>query len=151
VCATDFSLIARKLYNMGPNEILRRCVMEAERLLILAKSHEGIVGGHYVGKATTQKVLRAGLWWPTLHRYDKDYYIAFDVCQRVWKQSKRDEIPLVPQLTLYTFEKWAIDFVGPINPPGKCTRSRYIINAIKYLTKWVEAREVKECSATTIV
>jgi hypothetical protein len=61
VRAADFSLIAGQLYNMGPDEILRRCVMESERPLILAESHEGIVGGHYVGKETMQKVLRAGL------------------------------------------------------------------------------------------
>jgi hypothetical protein len=42
VCAADFSLIARQLYKMGPNEILRRCVMEAEKPLILTEAHEGI-------------------------------------------------------------------------------------------------------------
>jgi hypothetical protein len=36
VRAADFSLIARQLYKMGPDEILRRCVMEVERPLILA-------------------------------------------------------------------------------------------------------------------
>ena len=30
VRAADFSLIVGKLYKMGPDEILRRCVMEAE-------------------------------------------------------------------------------------------------------------------------
>jgi hypothetical protein len=30
--------------------------MEAKQPLILAKAHEGITGGHYVGKASTQKV-----------------------------------------------------------------------------------------------
>ena len=53
VCVAYFSLIARQLYKMGPAEILRRCVMEVEHPLILAKSHEGIVGGHYTRKATT--------------------------------------------------------------------------------------------------
>jgi hypothetical protein len=42
VCVADFSLIAGQLYKMGPDEILRRCVMEAERPLILTKPHEGI-------------------------------------------------------------------------------------------------------------
>jgi hypothetical protein len=31
--------------------------MEAERPLILVESHEGIIGGHYAGKETVQKVL----------------------------------------------------------------------------------------------
>jgi hypothetical protein len=95
--------------------------------LILAEAHEGITGGHYTGKETAQKVLRVGLWWPTLHRDAKDYYKACDVCQRVGKLSRRDEMPLAPQLTLQAFEKWAIDFMGPINPPGKHTGARYII------------------------
>jgi transposase InsO family protein len=41
--------------------------------------------------------------------------------------------------------------VGPINPPRKRTGARYIINATEYLTRWVEARAVKDYSATTIV
>jgi hypothetical protein len=94
---------------MGLDEILKRCVMEAERPLILAEAHEGIAGEHYVGKATGHKVLRAGLWWPTLHRDDNEYSRACDVCQRVGKPSKRDEMPLAPQLTFQAFQKWAID------------------------------------------
>jgi len=50
VHAIDFSLIVGQLYKMGPNEILRRCVMEAKIPLILIEAHEGITGGHYAGK-----------------------------------------------------------------------------------------------------
>jgi hypothetical protein len=150
VRTTNFSLIARQLYNMGPDEILRRCVMEAEIPLILGEAHEGIEGGHYVGKETMHKILRAGLWWPTLHKDAKDYYKACNVCQRVGKLSRRENMPLSPLLTLHAFAKCAIDFVGPINPPGKCTGARYIITMIEYLTKWVEARAVKDCSETIV-
>jgi hypothetical protein len=150
VHAAKFSLISGQLYKMGPDEILRRCVLEVEIPLILAKYHEGIVGGHYTGKKTMHKVVRAGLWWPTLHKDAKYYYISCDVCQRVGKPSIRDGMPLAPQLTLQAFDKWTTDFVGPINPPGKCTGAMYIITTTKYLTRWVEAIEVKDCSETTV-
>jgi hypothetical protein len=42
---------------MGPNKILRRCVMEEEHPMILEEAHEGIAGEHYAGKETVQKVL----------------------------------------------------------------------------------------------
>lgn len=32
------------------------------------EAHGGVVGGNYVGKATAQKILRVGLWWPTVHK-----------------------------------------------------------------------------------
>jgi hypothetical protein len=53
VRAADFFLIDGQLFKIGYDEILRRCVMETECPMILTESHEGIVGGHYAGKATT--------------------------------------------------------------------------------------------------
>jgi hypothetical protein len=73
VRAADYQLIVGHLYKMGVNNILRRCVLEHEIPIILAKSHEGITGGHYAGKAIVQKVLCIGFWWPIVHRDVKEY------------------------------------------------------------------------------
>jgi hypothetical protein len=134
---------------MGVDSILRRYVLENERPRVLIEEHEEIVGGHYVGKDVTQKVLRAGLWWPTIRRDLKEYCQRCDVCQRVGKPNRIDNTPLRPHVTLQAFNKWAIDFVGQINPPAKRTGSRYIITMIEYLTIWAEATPVKDCSAET--
>ena len=56
---------------------------------------------------------------------------------------------LVPQVTLQPFDKWAVDFVGPINPPRKRTGAWYIITSTDYLTRWAEAVPVVDCTVAT--
>ena len=58
------------------------------------------------------------------------------------KPTPRDEMPLQPQVTFEPFEKWGMDFVGPINPPSK--QKSYIIVCIYYLKKWAETKAIKE-------
>ena len=53
------------------------------------------------------------------------------------------------QLSLQPFEKWVIDFVGPIQTLGKKIGAHYIITMKEYLTRWVEAQPVKDCTGMT--
>ena len=48
-------------------------------------------------------------------------------------------------MSLHPFKKWAIDFVGPIQPLRKKMGVRYIITATKYLTRWEKMQPVKDC------
>jgi hypothetical protein len=89
-------LIVGNLYKLGEDGILRRCVLEHERLIILEEEHDGIVGGYYTLKSTTHKILCARIWWPTLHKDAKEYFHSCNICKRVGKPSRHAEIPLNP-------------------------------------------------------
>ncbi len=113
----------------------------------MTEAHGGVTGGQYVGKSTAQKILRAGLWWPIVHKDAKEFRQECDVHQRKGIPSRRYKMSLVTHVTLQAFDKWAIEFVGPISPPGKKTGARYIIANTDYLTRCDEAQPVKDCSA----
>ena len=143
----DFQLIVGKLYKMGHDEILCHCILEHKQPMILNEAHVGVARGHYVGKDTVQKILQAGLWWHTMHADAREYCRSCDICQRTEKSLQRDEMPLVPQITMQTFDKWVVNFLGPISPIGKCTGTRYRIFAIDYLTIWAKGAPIKYCIA----
>lgn len=108
------------------------------------------MGGHGGGKATARRMLHVGLWWPTLHKNSKEYVKNYDVSQRVGKSSQWDKLPLNLVNIVQIFEKWAIDFIGPITLRARHSNSRYIITTTKYLTRLAELALVKDCMADTI-
>jgi transposase InsO family protein len=59
-----------------------------------------------------------------------------------------DDMPLQPQLQIEPFEKWALDFVGPINPPSK--QKVHIQVCIDYVTKWVEVKALPKATEDTV-
>eukprot|EP00253_Pinus_taeda_P031454 PITA_31454 len=139
--SAPFTWIGGNIFKLGPDQILRRCVREEEVFDILLTCHDGPCGGHFAAKRTTFKVLQAGYYWPILHQDVKKYISQCDWCKRMRKPTPRDEMPLQPQVTLEPFDKWGMDFIGPINPPSK--QREYIIVCTDYLTKWVETKVIK--------
>ena len=73
---------------------------------------------------------------------------SFDQCQRTGAPAFQNHWSLIPIISLAPFEKWGIDFAGPINPVS-AWRNRYIILATDYATKWVEARPTQKNDVAT--
>ena len=53
------------------------------------------------------------------------------------------------QVHLEPFEKWALDFIGPINPTSN--GKKYILVCIDYVTKWAEAKALVRATEHTVV
>ena len=53
------------------------------------------------------------------------------------------------QLVVEPFDRWALDFVGPISHPSK--QNVYIMVCIDYMTKWVEATALVRATDQVVV
>ncbi|KAI3690809.1 hypothetical protein L2E82_49017 [Cichorium intybus] len=56
------------LFKVGEDQIIRRCVSDNEIGEVLDLCHASACGGHFSGRKTGYKVLKSGLYWPTIFR-----------------------------------------------------------------------------------
>nr|GEU45367.1 reverse transcriptase domain-containing protein [Tanacetum cinerariifolium] len=105
-------------------------------------------GGHHGANFTVKKVFDAGFFWPTIYRDAHDLVTRCDACQRQGKISQRDEMPQNAIQVCESFDVWGIDFMGPFS---SSRGNKYILMAVDYLSKWVEAKALPINDARVVV
>nr|GEZ17001.1 DNA-directed DNA polymerase [Tanacetum cinerariifolium] len=125
------------LFKIYADQVIRRCVHDKEALDILKACHNRPTRGHHGPKLTAKKVFDVGFFWPTIYKDAHEFVKNYDSCQRQGKISQRDEMPQNSIQICEIFDVWGIDFMGPF-PSSRW--NKYILVAVDYLSKWVEAK-----------
>ncbi|KAL4388382.1 hypothetical protein GQ457_09G019490 [Hibiscus cannabinus] len=111
------------LFKQCADQIIRRCIPEEEQQTILEQCHSAPYGGHFGGNRTAAKMPKTG------------------------NISKRNEMPLQNILEVELFDVWGIDFMGPF---PSSFGNLYILLAVDYVSKWVEAAATTHNDAKTV-
>ena len=109
---------------------------EDEMHSILNHCHTRPCGGHFGGQRKAAKVLQLGFYWPSLFKDAHQFVSTCDKCKRMGNISRKDEPPMHPILEVELFDLWGIDFMGPF---PESYSNLYILLAVDYVSKWVEA------------
>nr|GEY21385.1 reverse transcriptase domain-containing protein [Tanacetum cinerariifolium] len=104
---------------------------------ILEACHNGPMGGHHGANLTAKKVFNSGFFWPTIYKDAHEFVKNCYSCQRQGKISQRDEMPQNSIQICEIFDLWGIDFMGPFS---SSLGNKYILVAVDYLSKCVEAK-----------
>nr|GEX59213.1 polyubiquitin [Tanacetum cinerariifolium] len=136
------------LFRTCADQIIRRCVAGQEAIDIFNACHGGPTGGHYGASYTAKKVFDSGFYWPSIYKDAFELVKHCDSCQRQGKVSQRDEMPQNFIQICEIFDVWGIDFMGSF-PSSK--GNKYILVAVDYLSKWVEANALPTNDARVVV
>ena len=136
------------LFKRGADMIIRRCVPENEQCKIMNEFHASPYGGHFSGERTAHKILQSGFYSPTIFRDCAEWVKLCDRCQKIGNISSRNEMPLRGILVVQIFDVWGIDFMGPF---PQSFGNLYILLAVDYVSKWVEAIACPRNDANTVV
>ncbi|GJW48540.1 reverse transcriptase domain-containing protein [Tanacetum coccineum] len=104
-----------------------------------------IVGKCYV---TAKKVYGSEFYWLSVFKGANEYVRRCDACQRSGNISSRNEMPQNNIQVCEVFDVWGLDFMGPF-PQSR--GNKYILVAVDYVSKWVEAQALPTNDARVVV
>ncbi|XP_021985818.1 uncharacterized protein LOC110882015 [Helianthus annuus] len=149
VKALQYQIHDGQLYRktfLGP---LLKCLTPEEASYVIREIHWGICGIHAGPRMVIAKVMNAGYFWPGMHQSAVDELQSCEDCQRHAPVSHRAKNNLVPVTSAWPFQKWGIDIVGPF--PVSTGGVRFLLVAIDYFTKWVEAKPLRTITGDQVL
>ncbi|GJX96099.1 reverse transcriptase domain-containing protein [Tanacetum coccineum] len=115
----QYELMDGILYRRSFLRLWLRCVGPLQADYVIREIHEGSCSMHAGPRSMVAKAMRSGYYWPTMHRDARDMILKCKDCQ-------------------------GIDIAGPFpEGPGKV---KFLIVAMDYFTKWIEAKAVATIS-----
>uniref|UniRef100_A0A2N9FYE4 Reverse transcriptase n=1 Tax=Fagus sylvatica TaxID=28930 RepID=A0A2N9FYE4_FAGSY len=125
------------LYKRGFSLPYLRCLAPDEANYVMREIHEGVCGDHSGARALQRKIVRAGYYWPSMKADAYQFVQRCDKCQRFANHLHSPPAVLVPMTAPWPFAQWGLDIMGPL-PIGR-RQLKFLVVAIDYFTKWVEA------------
>ena len=115
---------------------------ESEVGEILKHCHSLECGGHFNGQRTVAKVLQLGFYWPSIFKDAHLFAKSCDWCQRTGNIGRRNEMSLTSILEV------ELIYMGQF--PSSYGH-KYILLAVDYVSKWVEAIPTITCAAKVVL
>ncbi|GJX39250.1 reverse transcriptase domain-containing protein [Tanacetum coccineum] len=115
-----------------------RCVGPLQANYVIREIHMGSCGMQSGPRGVVRKAMRQGYYWSTMHEDARKEIQKCDSCQIHLVVPKLPKTFMTSIMAPWSFYQWDIDILGPL--PQASGRIKYVIVAIDYFTKWIEAK-----------
>ncbi|XP_031104742.1 uncharacterized protein LOC116009751 [Ipomoea triloba] len=143
--APSYVILDDKLYKRSYNDTQLKCVYHDEAKLMMREVYEGVSSAHQGAYTIARRIILQGFFWPKMLKECVEYARQCPKCQEFQTLPGRPATNYTLVSTAIPFSRWGIDLVGAL-PTGSGSR-KYIIVAIDYFTKWVEAEPLASITA----
>jgi hypothetical protein len=144
--ALQFFLSGEVLYKWTHDATLLRCVDVEEANQLIDGMHSGLMGAHANGPFLAKKIMRAGYYWLTICI---KHVQACHKCQIYQNRKNAPPQYLHTSATPWPFFAWWMDVIRAITPKAS-NGHEFILVAIDYFTKWVEACSFKNVTQVVV-
>ncbi|GJR80593.1 reverse transcriptase domain-containing protein [Tanacetum coccineum] len=128
---------------------LMRCVGPLQANYVIREVHMVSCGMYDGPRHVVAKAMNLGYYWPSMHRDAREMIRACDDCQAHASVPRLPKADMISVTSAWPFMKWGMDIVGPLpEGPG---RVKYLIVAIDYFTKWMEAKPLATITGKQVV
>ncbi|XP_023918785.1 uncharacterized protein LOC112030335 [Quercus suber] len=115
----------------------------------MEEMHEGLLRAHASGPLLACKIIRASYYWLTMESDCIKHVKTCHLCQAYQDRKNAPPQPLHFLAAPWPFLAWAMDVMGPMIPYAS-NGHEYILVAIDYFTKWVEATSYKSVTQAVV-
>ncbi|XP_057444291.1 uncharacterized protein LOC130736477 [Lotus japonicus] len=148
--ALSYVIIGNELFKKNADGTLLKSLSKDDAFVAISTVHDGLCGAHQAGIKMKWLLFRQGMYWPTIMKDCIEYAKGCQDCQKHVgiQHVPANELHLI--IKPWSFRGWALDLIGEINPSSSRQR-KYIIVAIDYFTKWVEAIPLQNVTQDTMI
>ena len=146
--AARFTVLNDKLYKRCYSQPYLRCIEEEEAKYVLEEVHGGVCGDYMGVKSLVKKIMRTGYFWSMMQQDAAEFVKKCDSCQRYGNVQRVPGEKMMTISSPWPFAQWGIDIMGPL-PQGK-RQMKFLLVAIDYFTKWVEAEALATITETKV-
>ena len=136
--ATKCVICGNALYRRSSDGMFLLCIDQDTTYRVMSEVHAGVCGPHMGSHMLARKIMRADYFWLTTETYCCQFIQRCTECQMHGDLIHVPPFELHALTSPWSFSAWGVDVIRKVSPKSS-SGHEYILIAIDYFTKWVEA------------